>query len=227
MAEIIETTLDALNELTPDPQNARTSTERSRKALAESLHQHGLARSIVVDADGIVRAGNQTLAAAQAAGVRKVLLVKSNGGELVAVRRSDLRGDRAVSYALADNRTAELSEWHKRNLEAAAAEVRGAGIDVDLTIGFTRDELADMLRESVDGLDDDRGGRKDADGNGSGADDEPTGEKNPHVEKNAGDQSGRLRDRWQVIVWCESDSERERLERELHKQGRTFRRFTQ
>ena len=91
--------------------------------------------------------------------------------ELVAVRRKDLRGDRAERAALLDNRTAELSEWDPKVLaelppvvldglfdagELPAIDIGGAtgsggGGDSDadrcLTIVFdSREQLEEALR---------------------------------------------------------------------------------
>jgi ParB-like chromosome segregation protein Spo0J len=93
-----------------DPANVRRRTERNRAALDAALARFGPARSIVVDGKGVVRAGNGTLEAARAAGVKKVRVIEASGDELIAVRRADWSATEATAYAIADNRTAELAE---------------------------------------------------------------------------------------------------------------------
>lgn len=87
-------------ELLLDASNARQHGERDLTAIADSVEQFEQQKPVVIDADGIVRAGNGTCQA---------LLRK--GVEFVWGVRSPLRGEKAVAYALADNRTAELSTW--------------------------------------------------------------------------------------------------------------------
>jgi hypothetical protein len=80
-----------LDDLTPDPFNARIHPERNREMIAQSLREAGAFRSIAVDADGVVRAGNGVLR-----------LVDARPDELVAVRRRDLRGGRWKSIGERD-----------------------------------------------------------------------------------------------------------------------------
>lgn len=98
-----------ITDLKQDPQNARKRGDRAKLQIQDSLREFGAARSIVVDKDGIVRAGNGTVEAAKEAGITKVRIVDSSPDELIAVRRADLSGKQAQAYAIADNRTAELA----------------------------------------------------------------------------------------------------------------------
>jgi hypothetical protein len=120
-----------------DPRNANKGTERGRKALASSLKQFGAGRSILVDKNGVVIAGNKTLAQAIARGDKNVTVVKTDGSTIVAVQRTDLdlRDAKAKGLAVADNRVSELDlEWDKDVLAAIAA-------DVDLSAFWEPDEL--------------------------------------------------------------------------------------
>ncbi len=99
-----------------DPHNANRGTDRGRRAVADSLAECGAGRSILVDRDGTVIAGNKTLEAAQAMGL-PVRVVESSGDELVVVQRTDLVLDdaedqRARRLAYLDNRAGQLGlEW--------------------------------------------------------------------------------------------------------------------
>ncbi len=64
-----------LNALTPDAQNARKHGKRNLAQIESSLREVGAARSIVVDEDGVVLAGNATVAAAANAGIGRVRIV--------------------------------------------------------------------------------------------------------------------------------------------------------
>lgn len=104
-------TLASIETLTPDPKNARRRTERSAAMIERSLSEFGAARSIVVDENGVVLAGNGTLEAAAAIGIDRVITVHADGNTLVAVQRSDLTPRQKVELAIADNRGSDTSEF--------------------------------------------------------------------------------------------------------------------
>ncbi len=56
--------LDSLATLTPDPRNARSHSERNLEPIALSLLEVGAARSVIIDEDGVLLAGNATVSAA-------------------------------------------------------------------------------------------------------------------------------------------------------------------
>lgn len=127
-----------------DPDNARSHGEESRRAIEASLKAFGAGRSIVMDADGVIRAGNGTVDGAVGAGIENARIIETDGKELIVVKRTDLSGDRAVAYAIADNRTGELSEWNPEALAAVMESLSDAG---ELAaVGFSR---ADVRRLSA------------------------------------------------------------------------------
>ncbi|MHB8397319.1 MAG: ParB N-terminal domain-containing protein [Candidatus Limnocylindrales bacterium] len=129
--------------LVPDARNARARDKRARRTLEASLEQFGAARSIVIDADDNVRAGNGTLEAFLATGGSEVIVVDATPGQLVAVRRSDWTPAQAKAYAIADNRTAELAEWDPVPLVETLKEVEAAGVSMG-AIGFTGREIGKL-----------------------------------------------------------------------------------
>lgn len=95
-----------IDDLVPDPENARTHDERNVKAIADSLEQFGQDQPLVVQKEGnIVRKGNGRLLAAKQLGWTHiaVLIVEENEA-------------RAIARAIADNRTAELADWDFQQL---------------------------------------------------------------------------------------------------------------
>lgn len=99
-----------------DIQNANRGTERGLYALDESLRRYGAGRSIVVDRDNRIIAGNKTLERAADMGLDEVIVVETDGTKLVAVKRTDLNlaedDGRARGLALADNRVGQLDlDW--------------------------------------------------------------------------------------------------------------------
>jgi ParB-like chromosome segregation protein Spo0J len=133
-----------VEDLLPDPKNARKHSGRNLEAVVKSLAQFGAARSVVLDKDGIVRAGNGTLAAAKMAGIEKVVVVKGDSKTLIAVEREDWTEEEAAGYALADNRTAELAQWDKDVLREVMAGLEGGNLEAT---GFTKEELEQVLAE--------------------------------------------------------------------------------
>ena len=53
--------INVLSDLTPDTKNANKGTQRGRGLLEKSLRQHGAGRSVLVDRDGEIIAGNKTV----------------------------------------------------------------------------------------------------------------------------------------------------------------------
>jgi DNA modification methylase len=96
----MNTELVPIEDLTPDPANARKHGERNLSSIIDSLRAFGQQKPIVVDRRGVVIAGNGTLEAA-----------KRLGWEEIAVVRTELDPTQATAFGIADNRTAELAEW--------------------------------------------------------------------------------------------------------------------
>ena len=99
-------------DLSTDPANVRTHDEYNLEAVKASLRRFGFQSPIVIDSDGVVRAGNARLEAAKQLGLEEVPCVVT-----------DLEGADAVAYALADNRTAELADWDGEALKRIVSEL--------------------------------------------------------------------------------------------------------
>lgn len=119
-----------------DPANARRHGQKSLEGIKASLSRFGQQKPIVVDSEGKVIAGNGTLGAARALGWKTVKVV-----------RTTLRGADAVAFALADNKTAELSDWDEDILWQQLDSLSDMGVDLFEATGFTADEL-ERLRPS-------------------------------------------------------------------------------
>lgn len=126
----------ALSSLRLDPRNARRHPQAGLDALASSLARFGQQRPIVIDRTGMVRAGEGVFLTAQRLGWTHLDVVVS-----------ELSEPELVAYAIADNRTAELSAWNEEQLAETLAELQALG-EVDLAAtGFSADELDRMLAE--------------------------------------------------------------------------------
>lgn len=123
-----------------DSKNANTGTKKGRAFIEGSLKKYGLGRSILLDKDGNVIAGNKTLEAFRASGGKDLIVVGTKGDALVAVQREDLALDSAKgrSLAIADNRATELDlDWNPEVLASldlrlgdffSDSELKGLGI---------------------------------------------------------------------------------------------------
>ena len=114
--------MTSINSLKHDHKNARKRTDRSAMLIAESLKRYGAARSIVIDEENRILAGNGTIEGAKQAGITNVRIIDAEGDEVIAVRRSGLTEDEKVGLALADNRASDLSDWDKEMLHRLSQE---------------------------------------------------------------------------------------------------------
>lgn len=130
-----------IGELIPDPKNARKHNPRNIGMIVDSLHEVGAARSIVIDEDGRILAGNGTVEAAAEAGIERVVTVDADGETIVAVRRTGLTEAQKKRLALYDNRSFDLAEWNPDILQEFASEGLELG---DL---WYESELAELLNQ--------------------------------------------------------------------------------
>ena len=100
--------IKTLADLTPDGENFNKHTQYGQHLLEESLRKFGAGRSILVDKEGNIIAGNSTAETAAAIGMEDVIVVPTDGKKLVVVQRTDLSLDskEGRELALADNMTA-------------------------------------------------------------------------------------------------------------------------
>lgn len=136
-----------ISDLIPDSRNANKGKVRGDKATTESLKRYGAGRSIVVDSQNRIIAGNHVAKHASTAGIEDAIIVDTDGSKLVVVRRTDLSLDdsKARELAIADNRTSELGlEWDPAVLSQFT--------DLDLKPFFTEEELKEILPATVSEL---------------------------------------------------------------------------
>lgn len=134
-----------ISQLTPDPKNARKRTERSYGMLHRSLSDFGAGRSILVDENGLIIAGNGTVEAAASVGIERVLVVPVDGNTLVAVQRTDLDATSKTALAIADNRSSDTSEFDA----AVLAQLLEEDQNLDISPWFTKDEIRALGGETL------------------------------------------------------------------------------
>jgi DNA modification methylase len=107
-----------------DKDNVRIHPEANKTAISKSLAELGAGRSILLDADDVLIAGNGVYEQAEAMGL-PIRVIETDGSELVAVKRTDLSTDdeKRKALAIADNRLTDLSEFDTEALNVMLDEL--------------------------------------------------------------------------------------------------------
>ncbi len=129
----LEVVRRSVAELHQDPANVRLHPEVNLVAITAALARFGQQKPIVVDGQGVVRAGNGTLAAAGRVGWKEIDVVVT-----------DLVGPEATAYAIADNRTTDLSIFDEEPLLAQLRALEKASIPAT-DLGFDAKALAALV----------------------------------------------------------------------------------
>ena len=120
-----------IESISPDPANARSHGRRNLEAILNSLRAFGQQKPIVVDARGIVIAGNGTLEAAKRLGWTEIAIV-----------RTELDPGQATAFGIADNRTGELAEWNDEVLRSLLDTMDDEMLEV---LAFDQKEIDAMV----------------------------------------------------------------------------------
>lgn len=142
----------SIKDLLQDNLNANRGTDRGNDLLDQSLQKMGAGRSVLIDKNNRLIAGNKTAAKFGELGLDDVVIVPTDGKTLIAVQRTDLDLDtpEGREMALADNRTGEVNlSWDVEALQSYADE------GVDVGDWFNDAEMAqwDTDEEDSDGVD--------------------------------------------------------------------------
>lgn len=119
--KIIESNIE---QLIPDDMNFNEGTEFGQHLIEDSLRKFGAGRSILLDKNNRIIAGNKTIENAVNVGLEDVIIVESDGKKIVAVKRTDIDLDTAQGreMAMADNATGVANLKWNTNLVMKAAE---------------------------------------------------------------------------------------------------------
>ena len=101
-----------MTKIKQDRRNYSVHNDENKRVIRKSLEELGAGRSIVIDNEGEIIAGNGVYEQAQKLGI-KTKIVETDGSELVVVKRTDLAtgDDKRKRLALADNAASDSSEW--------------------------------------------------------------------------------------------------------------------
>ena len=153
MAEIKEA---KISDLVFDNKNFNKHTEYGMSLIEKSIRNNGAGRSILIDKNNRIIAGNGVTEIAGQIGLDDVQIVETDGTKIIAVKRTDIDLDskQGREMALADNATGAADlQWDAEELQKAMDEFaitpQDWGVDIDLEEIPT--EL-DAEKEDADGV---------------------------------------------------------------------------
>lgn len=127
-----------LNELTPYENNARKHERVDLQTIENSIEQFGMCDPIGIwGKQNIIVEGHGRLLALQELGYTQA----------PCIRLDHLTDNQRRAYALAHNKTAEMSEWDFDKLETELAELAEMGVDME---GFGFDEFEEKQAEIIE-----------------------------------------------------------------------------
>lgn len=100
-----------ISDLIPDEKNFNKGSEFGNSLIEKSFLKFGAGRSILLDKNNRIIAGNKSVENAGAIGMEDVQIVESDGKRIIAVKRMDidLNSPEGRELALADNATAKAN----------------------------------------------------------------------------------------------------------------------
>ena len=132
-----------LSSIKPYENNPRKLSETAIEKVAMSLKEYGFRQPIVVDKNRVIVAGHTRYRASKKLGLKQVPVSVID----------NLTEEQINAYRIADNRTAEESEWDSELLKMEIKELEAKDFKLDL-LGFNEDQLNDILFEEKQGLTD-------------------------------------------------------------------------
>jgi hypothetical protein len=143
-----------ISELKPDDKNFNKGTEFGNSLIEKSLRNYGAGRSILLDKNNRIIAGNKTVENAAQIGFENVIVVETTGNDIVAVKRTDIDIDSKAGreLAFADNATSKANlDWDENLLFDEFEQTQLSDWGVSLT-NFENSEIDFQLPEDKNEL---------------------------------------------------------------------------
>lgn len=142
-----------MSEIKFDKRNYRKHNDKNKELIRKSLEECGAGRSIVIDNDNEIVAGNGLYEQAKKLGI-KTKIIETDGSELVVVKRTDLSTDdfKRKQLAVMDNSTSDSSEFDLELLSAdfEIDDLQNFGIDIpDIEVEENQEVVEDEVPEEV------------------------------------------------------------------------------
>ena len=120
-------------EIKLDENNYRVHDDRNKQLINKSLKEYGAGRSVLLDKEGVIIAGNGTYEQAKELGI-PVKVIETDGSELIAVKRTDLATEdvKRKGLAIMDNSTTDSSKFDVSKMKAdfSVPELQDMGVPV-------------------------------------------------------------------------------------------------
>jgi DNA modification methylase len=137
-----------LTELIPDDRNANKHSPEGMALLQKGLRENGLGRSILISSDNKIIAGNGVTESAGSIGIENLRVIDTDGSEVIAVRRTDIKSGTREFYnmALSDNIIA------KENIVMDAEVVDAICEEYEIEDWKSDDQIAEAVEDKFDGV---------------------------------------------------------------------------
>ena len=135
--------LAEISNIKPYENNPRKLSEQAIEKVAMSLKEYGFRQPIVVDKNMVIVAGHTRYRASKKLGLKQVPISVID----------NLSEEQINAYRIADNRTAEESEWDSELLKMEIKDLEAKDFKLDL-LGFNDEQLNNILFEEKQGLTD-------------------------------------------------------------------------
>lgn len=124
-----------IDEITPYINNPRINNDNAVDKVANSIKEFGFKNPIIVDSNNVIVAGHTRLLSAKKLNLEKVPTISAD----------DLTTEQIRAFRVADNKTAEFSEW---DFEALGIELEDIELDMN-EFGFEIVEMDDFGEDFV------------------------------------------------------------------------------
>ncbi len=124
-----------INSIKPYENNPRKLSDTAIEKVAMSLKEYGFRQPIVVDKDRVIVAGHTRFRASKKLGLKNVPISIID----------NLTEEQINAYRIADNRTAEESEWDNELLKMEIKELEAKDFKLDL-LGFNDEQLNNLMQ---------------------------------------------------------------------------------
>ena len=118
-----------------DSKNYRVHTDKNKMIIDKSLKELGAGRSILIDSENEIIAGNGVFEQAEKQNI-KIKIVETDGTELIAVKRTDLKTNdkKRKKLALIDNHSTDTSnfDFEAINVDFGEVELEEWGVEESL-----------------------------------------------------------------------------------------------
>jgi len=135
--------LAEISTIKPYENNPRKLSEQAIQKVAMSLKEYGFRQPIVVDKNMVIVAGHTRYRASKKLGLKQVPISVID----------NLSEEQINAYRIADNRTAEESEWDNELLKMEIKDLEAKDFKLNL-LGFNDEQLNNILFEEKQGLTD-------------------------------------------------------------------------